>query len=66
MDLTIRMTIFNKTKHCQAVCLKFGDRFIPFLNMLGVQAKASICTTTKENLPLYCRKLSAFAIAVLS
>ena len=26
--------------------------------MLGVQAKASICTTTKENLPLYLLGLS--------
>ena len=66
MNLTIRRAIFNNVKHHHAVCLKFGDRFFTSLTMLGVQAKASIFSKIKENLPLYCRQYSAFVIAVIT
>ena len=33
--------------------------------MLGLQAKTNICATIKENLILYCQKLSAFVVAVI-
>ena len=43
-----------------AVCLKFGNKFFTSLTILGLQAKANICSTIKENPPLYCRMFSRF------
>ena len=65
MDLTIRKAMFDNAKHRHAIYLKFGDRFFASLTMLGIQTKASICSTVKENLPIYCRKFLAFVIAVI-
>ena len=63
MDLTIRMPIFSNFKQHHAICLKLGDRFFTSLTMIRLQAKACICSKIKENLPLHCRKYSAFVIA---
>ena len=52
MDVIIRTTIFNNVKHRHTICLKFGDNFFISLTMLGLQAKASVCSTIKQNLPL--------------
>ena len=64
VDLTILMTIFSYVKHRYVIRLKFGGRFFISLTTLGLQAKASICST-KKNVPLYCRKSSAFVMAVI-
>ena len=59
-DLTIQTKILNNVKYCHAIYLKLGDRVFVSLTMLELEAKASICSTIKENLILYCHKLSYF------
>ena len=65
MDLSIRMRVMHNVKHRYAIHFKFGDKFLTSLTKLVLEAKASISTTTKENLLLYCRKFSAFAVIAL-
>ena len=66
MDLTIQMKIFNNVNNLHSVCLEFRDGFFTSLTMLGCEAKASIRSAIKENLILYCRKFSAFVVAVIN
>ena len=65
MDLSIRIKIIYKLKHHYAILLKFGHNFFTSLTKFVLEAKASICSEIKENLPLHCRKLSAFAVVVM-
>ena len=65
MDLSIRMRIIFDVKHLHLVRLKVGDISLTSLTKLVVQVKASICSKTKENLLLYCRKFSMFVIVML-
>ena len=60
-----RMRIIYNIKHCNTSGLKFGDTFLTSLAKLEFEAKASICSTVKENLLLYCRKCSAFITFVI-
>ena len=63
MALTIQTRLFNNVKYRQAIFLKSGDKFFTSLTMSGLEAKISVCSTIKENLILYCRKFSVFAVA---
>ena len=65
MDLSIQIGIIYNVRHHYAIRLKFGDEFLTFLTKLLLEGKASICSTIKENLLLYCRKFSAFAVVVI-
>ena len=66
MDLTIQLSILNDVKHRHTIYLKYRDRFFTFLTMLGLEAKASICSTVTENVILKCRKFSAYVVAVIN
>ena len=52
-------------KHRYAIRLKFEDKFLTSLTKLVLEVKASICSTIKENLLLYCPKFSAFVVIVI-
>ena len=54
------MRIFNNSRYCHTIYLKFEDLFFFSLAKLVLEAKASICSTIKENLLLYCQKLLVF------
>ena len=60
------MRIFNSLKYNHAIYLKFGHIPLTSLTMLGLEEKAGICSSIKENLILNSRKFSAFVIAVLN
>ena len=73
MGFTIRMTMLNNVKYRDAIYLKSGDRFFTSPTItevrkaeeLGLESKASVSSTIKENLLLYCRKFWAFAVALI-
>ena len=66
MELSIQIIIIYIVKHRYAIRLKFGDKFLHTLTKLVPQVKASFCSTIKENLLLYCRKISAFVDVVIN
>ena len=59
------MRVIYNVKRRYAIRLKFEDKFLTFLTKLVLEPKASICSTIKENLLLYCRKFSAFVVVVI-
>ena len=59
-----KLNNLNHRRH--SICLKLGDRFFTSPTMLGLKANASICSTITKNVILYCRKLSAFVVAVIN
>ena len=65
MDLSIRMSTVYIVKYRYTIRLKFRDKFLTSLIKLVLQAKASICSTIKKKLLLYCRKFSAFVVDVI-
>ena len=48
MDLPIRKRIISNVKHRFAIRLKFGGKFLASLIKLVLEAKASVCSTTKK------------------
>ena len=46
-------------KHRYGIRLIFRDKFLTPLTKLVPKARAGICSTIKENLLLYCAKISA-------
>ena len=65
MDLFIRMKVIYNAKYRHAIRLKFRYKFLTSLIKLVLKAKASIYSTVKENLLLYCPKFSAFVVVVI-
>ena len=50
MDLPIRMKNIYNVKYHYAIRLKFKDKSLASLPKLVLEAKASICFATKENI----------------
>ena len=48
-------TIYN-VKPRYVIRLKFGDKFLTFLNKSELEVKVTICSSIKENLLSYCLK----------
>ena len=48
-----------------AIRWKFADKFLTSLTKLVVKVRASICSTIKENLLLYCGKFLTFVVVVI-
>ena len=65
MDLTILMRKLYSVKPRYAIRLKFEGKFLAFLTKLVLKGKAKIYSTIKGNLPLYCRKFSAFVVVAI-
>ena len=59
------MRIISNLKHHYAIRFKFGHKFITSQNKLVRKTKANIRSTIKENILLYCRKFSSFAVVVV-
>ena len=66
MDLTIQTWIFNNAKYHLVIFFKFRGRYFTSLAMLGLEAKASVFSTVKENLILFFGKFSVFVLVVIN
>ena len=64
MDPPFLVRIIRNVKHSYAARLKFGDKVFPQTKII-FDAKPSVCSTIKDNLVLFCRKFSAFAVVVI-
>ena len=65
MDLSILMRKLYSVKQRYATRLKYEGKFLTFQTKLVPEGKASIYSTIKGNLRLYCRKFSRFVVAVI-
>ena len=59
------MRVGYSVKHCYAIHLKFGDELLTSLTKLVFKSKAINCSMIKENLLLYCYKVSVFVAVVI-
>ena len=59
------MRINYNVKHRCAIRLNYGDK-LTSLTKTVLKVKASICSTTKENLFFYCRKFSVCVVVVIN
>ena len=66
MDLSVRMRIIYNVRHCHAIRLKFGNKFLTFVNKLVPEGKAYVYSIIKENQLSYCRKFSLLAVIVMT
>ena len=58
------MRVMYNMKHHYTIHLKFGGKFLTSPIKLVLEVKASIYSTIKEKLLLYCRKFLAFFAVV--
>ena len=65
MDQHVGIRIICHIQYCYVIRLKFGDKALTSLTKLVVEVKVSVCSKIKENLALYCRKFSAFVVALI-
>ena len=65
VDLSTRMRVIYNIKHRYAIRFEFGDKSLSSLTKLVLEAKATNCSTIKENLFLHCRKFLAFVAVVI-
>ena len=65
MDRSIRIRVIYNVKHRYAILLKIRGKFLASLTKLVLEAKPSICSTSSENVQLYCLKFSAFVLKIV-
>ena len=61
--MSIRKRIIYNVKY--VIRLKFRETILTFLTKLVLERKASIFTTIKDNLILYCLKFLVFVVMVI-
>lgn len=65
MDLPFRVTKVNNVKLRYIISLKFEHISFTSLTKFGLQGKAIIYSTVKENLPLHFRNFLVFVIVAI-
>lgn len=59
------MRIIHNVRQRYAIRLKFGGKAVTSLTQLELEAKPSICSTTKDDLLFYCRNFLTFVAVVI-
>ena len=66
IDVTVQMRIFYNVNRLHAIFFQFEERLFISLAMLGLEAKARICSTIAKNLILYSPKFMTFVVTVIN